>query len=63
MYNLYSQSSLAQLGIPLNDVMKVLVAILLLGNVLFYEAKNQKLSFQGIDGNRHTHTLTHTHTL
>ncbi|XP_019849259.1 PREDICTED: unconventional myosin-IXa-like [Amphimedon queenslandica] len=43
------KSSLAQLGIPLHDVMKVLVAILLLGNILFYEAKNQELSVQGID--------------
>jgi myosin heavy subunit len=44
------QSSLAQLGIPFNDVVKVLVAILLLGNILFYEAKNQELSMQGGDG-------------
>ena len=28
----------------------MLVAILLLGNILFYEAKNQELSFQGVDG-------------
>ena len=47
---IYSQSSLAQLGIPLNDVLKVLIAVLLLGNILFYEAKNQELSFQGADG-------------
>lgn len=45
-----SQSSLAQLGIPLTDVVKVLVATLLLGNVLFYEAKNQELSMQGLEG-------------
>lgn len=44
------QSSLAQLGIPFNDVVKVLVAILLLGNILFYEAKNQELSVQGVEG-------------
>jgi hypothetical protein len=44
------QSSLAQLGIPLTDVVKVLVATLLLGNVLFYEAKNQELSMQGLEG-------------
>ena len=44
------QSSLAQLGIPLTDVVKVLVATLLLGNVLFYEAKNQELSMQGVEG-------------
>ena len=44
------QSSLAQLGIPFTDVVKVLVAILLLGNVLFYEAKNQELSVQGSEG-------------
>ncbi|XP_064406654.1 unconventional myosin-IXb-like [Halichondria panicea] len=43
------KSSLAQLGIPLTDVVKVLVAVLLLGNVLFYEAKNQELSMQGAD--------------
>lgn len=43
------KSSLAQLGIPLNDVLKVLVATLLLGNVLFYEAKNQELSMQGAE--------------
>ena len=48
--SLCSQSSLAQLGIPLNDVLKVLIAVLLLGNILFYEAKNQELSFQGADG-------------
>ena len=63
------KSSLAQLGIPLTDVVKVLVAVLLLGNVLFYEAKNQELSMQGADGNlplthyTHTHTHTHTHTV
>ncbi len=60
------KSSLAQLGIPLTDVVKVLVAVLLLGNVLFYEAKNQELSMQGADGNlpltHYTHTHTHTHT-
>ena len=44
------QSSLAQLGIPLTDVLKVLVALLLLGNVLFYEAKNSELSMQGNEG-------------
>lgn len=44
------KSSLAQLGIPLTDVVKVLVAVLLLGNVLFYEAKNQELSMQGAEG-------------
>ena len=44
------QSSLAQLGIPLNDVIKVLIATMLLGNVLFYEAKNQELSMQGAEG-------------
>lgn len=44
------QSSLAQLGIPFTDVVKVLVAILLLGNSLFYEAKNQELSVQGVEG-------------
>ena len=38
------------MGIPLYDVMKVLVAILLLGNILFYEAKNQELSVQGVEG-------------
>ena len=46
----HTQSSLAQLGIPLTDVVKVLVATLLLGNVLFYEAKNQELSMQGVEG-------------
>ena len=46
----HPQSSLAQLGIPLTDVLKVLVAILLLGNILFYEAKNQELSMQGSEG-------------
>ena len=55
-----SQSSLAQLGIPLTDVVKLLVSVLLLGNVLFYEAKNQELSLQGIDG-AHPHTLTPSH--
>lgn len=44
------QSSLAQLGIPLTDVLKVLSAVLLLGNTLFYEAKNQELQLQGSDG-------------
>ncbi len=44
------QSSLAQLGIPFTDVVKVLVAILLLGNILFFEAKNQELSVQGVEG-------------
>ena len=44
------QSSLAQLGIPLMDVLKVLAAVMLLGNTLFYEAKNQELSLQGTDG-------------
>lgn len=44
------QSSLAQLGIPLTDVLKVLSAVLLLGNTLFYEAKNQELQLQGTDG-------------
>jgi len=44
-----SQSSLAQLGIPLTDVLKVLAAVLFLGNVLFYEAKNQELSMQGAE--------------
>ena len=48
--HVYLQSSLAQLGIPLTDVVKVLVATLLLGNVLFYEAKNQELSMQGLEG-------------
>ena len=46
----HPQSSLAQLGIPLTDVLKVLVAGLLLGNILFYEAKNQELSMQGSEG-------------
>lgn len=46
----YLQSSLAQLGIPLTDVLKVLVAVLLLGNILFYEAKNQELQMQGAEG-------------
>ena len=54
-----SQSSLAQLGIPLTDVLKVLVAILFLGNILFYEAKNQELSMQGSEGTQSP--LTHTH--
>ncbi len=49
-FSLPLQSSLAQLGIPFTDVVKVLVAILLLGNMLFYEAKNQELSLQGTDG-------------
>lgn len=31
-------------------MVKVLVAILLLGNILFYEAKNQELSVQGVEG-------------
>ena len=44
------QSSLAQLGIPLTDVIKILVSILLVGNILFYEAKNQELSVQGVEG-------------
>lgn len=51
------QSSLAQLGIPLTDVVKVLVATLLLGNVLFYEAKNQELSMQGVEGQSATRLL------
>jgi len=53
-----SQSSLAQLGIPLTDVLKVLAAVLFLGNVLFYEAKNQELSMQGAEGK--VHLLHHT---
>ena len=40
------KSSLAQLGIPLTDVLKVLVAVMLLGNIVFYEAKNQELAVQ-----------------
>ena len=56
----YLQSSLAQLGIPFTDVVKVLAAILLLGNVLFYEAKNQELSLQGADGTCiHTYVCLH----
>ena len=47
---LYPQSSLAQLGIPLTDVLKVLSAVMLLGNTLFYEAKNQELQLQGMEG-------------
>lgn len=43
------KSSLAQLGIPLTDVIKILVSILLVGNILFYEAKNQELSVQGVE--------------
>lgn len=57
------QSSLAQLGIPLVDVVKVLVAVLLLGNVLFYEAKNQELSMQGADGKALTVSPHHVATL
>jgi dachs protein len=43
------KSSLAQLGIPLTDVLKVLSAVMLLGNTLFYEAKNQELQLQGME--------------
>ena len=44
------QSSLAKLGIPLNDVLRVLVAVMLLGNVSFYESKEQELGVQGSEG-------------
>jgi len=44
------QSSLAKLGIPLNDVLRVLVAVMLLGNVSFYESKEQELGIQGSEG-------------
>ena len=53
------QSSLAQLGIPLTDVLKVLSAVLLLGNTLFYEAKNQELQLQGMDGRLQRSPLPH----
>lgn len=51
------KSSLAQLGIPLTDVLKVLSAVMLLGNTLFYEAKNQELQLQGMDELRSVATL------
>lgn len=41
------KSSLAKLGIPLNDVLRVLVAVMLLGNVSFYESKEKELGVQG----------------
>lgn len=64
----HPQSSLAQLGIPLTDVLKVLVAVMLLGNVVFYEAKNQELAVQNANGvftshHDHTHNHGHAHTL
>ena len=50
VYVVCLQSSLAKLGIPLNDVLRVLVAVMLLGNVSFYESKEQELGIQGSEG-------------
>ena len=44
------QSSLAVLGIPLGDVLRILAAILLLGNVQFMDGNGLELDIQGENG-------------
>jgi dachs protein len=43
------KTGLAKLGIPFNDIIQVLVSILLLGNITFYESKDKELSMSGED--------------
>ena len=45
-----SQSALATLGIPFLDVMRILVAILLLGNVEFVDGEGPELDVKGNNG-------------
>lgn len=54
------QTGLAKLGIPLNDILHVLVATLLLGNISFYGSKSKKLEVTG-GGSKVTHDRNATH--
>lgn len=44
------QSALATLGIPFLDVLRILVAILLLGNVEFVDSEGPELDVKGNNG-------------
>ena len=54
--NFLSQGALATLGIPFVDVLRILVAILLLGNVEFVDGEGLELDVKGNNGRCH---LTH----
>jgi len=48
-----SQGALATLGIPFVDVLRILVAILLLGNVEFVDGEGLELDVKGNNGRYH----------
>ena len=48
-----SQGALATLGIPFVDVLRILVAILLLGNVEFVDGEALELDVKGNNGRYH----------
>lgn len=55
VYNVLSigfikQSSLSVLGIPLSDVLRILAAVLLLGNIEFVEGPGLELDIVGNNG-------------
>ena len=47
------QGALATLGIPFVDVLRILVAILLLGNVEFVDGEGLELDVKGNNGRYH----------
>lgn len=51
-----SQGALATLGIPFVDVLRILVAILLLGNVEFVDGEGLELDVKGNNGRYHLYS-------
>ena len=47
----FCQASLATLGVPCMDVLRILVAVLLLGNVQFVDGEGVELDVKGNNGN------------
>lgn len=47
---LFSQTALVTLGIPFLDVLRILVAILLLGNVEFVDGEGPEVDVKGNNG-------------
>lgn len=50
MYYFFFKGALASLGIPFVDVLRILVAILLLGNVEFVDGEGLELDVKGNNG-------------